>query len=508
MARRVINEMTADEVDRHGGVKIGDFGCGRTYKYTHTRAQGGGGACQKIIFFAVFIGAGLTIYYNERNLSLVKGAIEEARGSTISYSNLEAISSREQTLVHAKTAMGQSPLIEASPLRDDFFGISSSPDDVMMRRHTEYCQWQETQHSRTISKGFKPDYCTQISRSDACDRVSCSSKGQGSCSSSECCAWRKGDEILETQYYYTYHKAWRDHRISSLTFDSPAAYYNPQRDPAPPKTYFHDSATVDLSGGELHGKSSLRVNAKDIVESLDPYRSKFIGSDSANSLSSQALAAGFSEISHEHFYSRVPKDGLEHPAVLAAAAYLVDGVVNINHIAQGTGIEGLLGRAGLDWITKGTCNAGDIRVSFEGRAVPSKLSVIGKQRSGIIEPHTYKNGLTKLLQAPTIAEVQELLDAVKGNTEWWTNVYRALIALVTVVGCGMTGFSVLPTYYPQSHGFILAVAIYCSITSAALFFFYQRDALSSPIMWVSLGVAVVSSSYLFMQRSSGKQKSI
>ena len=34
------------------------------------------------------------------------------------------------------------------------------------------------------------------------------------------------------------------------------------------------------------------------------------------------------------------------------AAYLLDGVVDINTIAKGTGLEGLLGRAGLDWITK------------------------------------------------------------------------------------------------------------------------------------------------------------
>ena len=113
---------------------------------------------------------------------------------------------------------------------------------------------------------------------------------------------------------------------------------------------------------------------------------------SAQVISYQALLDGFSETSHQHFYSRVPKDGWDNPVVKAAGAYLIDGVVDANMIAQGSGLEHLLARAGLDWITKGTCNAGDIRVSFETRSLPEQLSVLGKQQyPNLVVPHTFSN---------------------------------------------------------------------------------------------------------------------
>lgn len=90
----------------------------------------------------------------------------------------------------------------------------------------------------------------------------------------------------------------------------------------------------------------------------------------------------FSSLFRRYLYSRVPKDGFNNPVIRAAASYLVDGVLDVNAISAGLGIESLLSTAGLDWITKGTCHAGDIRVHFEGRALPEALSVVGKQIGG------------------------------------------------------------------------------------------------------------------------------
>lgn len=520
--RRIFNETAANDVNRHGGYKIGDFGQGgRTYTYTSTRPshrEGTSSWCHKFIFFLTCFAAAVAIYFSEKNLFLIKGVIEEAKGATFSYGNsLEVIPGKEGMLVHATTKPGNSPLIEAAPLRDSMFGMISSPDDVMMRRHTEYCQWQENQHSKTISKGFKPDYCSQITSSGNCERVSCASKGERSCrSEGQCCDWRRGDEILETQYYYTYHKAWRDHRILSLTFDSPVAYYNPQRDPAPATIYSHDT-TVDLSGGgEEIGNSKtvpLRVRTKDIEESLGPWEPLFISKHNAESLSSQALAQGFTEISHQHFYSRVSKDGLENPILLAAASYLVDGIVDINHISQGSGLESLLKRAGLDWITKGTCNAGDIRVSFEARRVPNEMSVIGTQTNGVIVPRRYKNGMTKLIQAPVITGVQDLLDTVRGNTEWWTNVYRLLIVLGLCLSCGLNTWTILPQHV---HTFwekmILSLAMYCSFTPLLLLYLYRYDVKTLPFLWLCIVLALVTIWYLLFRKTrnfpSSKRKNL
>ena len=54
---------------------------------------------------------------------------------------------------------------------------------------------------------------------------------------------------------------------------------------------------------------------------------------------------------------------MDHPAVKAAASWLVDGVLDIESIARGVGLEAALKRGGLDWITKGAwyvtvCNGG------------------------------------------------------------------------------------------------------------------------------------------------------
>ena len=83
-----------------------------------------------------------------------------------------------------------------------------------------------------------------------------------------------------------------------------------------------------------------------------------------------------------YFYSRVPSDGVG-PALKAAASYLVDGVVDVESAASAAGVQRALASAGLDWITKGTCHAGDIRVHFEGRALPAAgISLVADQAAG------------------------------------------------------------------------------------------------------------------------------
>ena len=81
-----------------------------------------------------------------------------------------------------------------------------------------------------------------------------------------------------------------------------------------------------------------------------------------------------------HFYSRVAYDGADGSgfawaAAKAGAAYLLEGVVDAATLARGVGVEGLLDRAGLGWLTKGTCNAGDVQMTIRFEGTPELRSV-------------------------------------------------------------------------------------------------------------------------------------
>ena len=117
-------------------------------------------------------------------------------------------------------------------------------------------------------------------------------------------------------------------------------------------------------------------------------------------------------------YSRVPEDGFLTGLAKTTAAYLVDGVVDASAIAQKTGVEALLGKAGLDWLVKGTCNAGDVRVRFEERKLPEALSALGEVTSFkklVAHDYTRSGGAAKLfVRSGRYATPKEFLAAEAG----------------------------------------------------------------------------------------------
>jgi hypothetical protein len=247
-----------------------------------------------------------------------------------------------------------------------------------------------------------------------------------------CCSWRKGDEIYETIVSYTYHKSWRSHQINSLRFDNPAAYHNPTRDPAPSREFSFNNL-IDISGGSL-GAAGLRVRADDIKSALTSWQPVYLTKKNTENLTQAALADGFSEASHLHFYSRVPENGFNNPILKAAASYLIDGVIDVNEISKMTGLESLLRKAGLDWITKGTCNAGDVRVHFETRSIPGEISVIGEQQSpNLIMPHLFKNGATLLFSEGQALSLLAFCEKIMSDLGWYTWLYRGLTFLLAVL---------------------------------------------------------------------------
>jgi len=95
--------------------------------------------------------------------------------------------------------------------RDADFGVRLN--GLALDRVTEYCQWDEHQ-------------------TRSCQ--TCHRKVDGKEESYSC--------NCVTKYHYT--KGWRSHRISSLTFDQPAAHNNPMRDPYPSHRFVAQDASI------------------------------------------------------------------------------------------------------------------------------------------------------------------------------------------------------------------------------------------------------------------------
>ena len=236
--------------------------------------------------------------------------------------------------------------------------------------------------------GRDPDMCTSTGQ---CNAAKCHGRGPSNCGSEAdnegrpCCRFVQGADIVETSTTYNYHKGWRSSLVPSYIFDNAVSFHNPQRDPAPPwaKTSTADAA-LDLGG---FGGGQLAVAAQ-LFEPL--FGSRVVaplaaraggGASAAQAVPNEALEAGFRELDNQYFYSRVTSDGAETfagAALKAGAAYLLEGVVDASAALDLSGLGGILSAAGLGWIAKGTCSAGDIRVHHEvGKA--QRMPLLAKQ---------------------------------------------------------------------------------------------------------------------------------
>jgi len=485
---RVINELSSDEVKQTGGYKVGDFGQGgREYVRYERRAhyepgQGASKGVGKVVLgIAALAVAGLVVYAERENF-LAIGLLPEA-SRAYSYGDVaKADWNRNNALVHFRSSLANPPVLErgVDVLRDPFFGfeVPNENKDVVLKRNTEYCQWVEVPQHRQEKIGQDPDYCAKSSSDEACANTDCSGyRSQGQCGSTRanCCSWRRGADIYKTTTTYLYHKGWRNSRISSLLFDNPVAYHNPQRDPAP-STIFKTQAKVDLSGGQYGSNEALMVQSTDLESIFTPMRQEPLFKQHADNLATQALANGFSETSNQHFYSRKPADGWDSPGLLqAAGAYLIDGVVDVNSLSKASGLEGLLGAAGLDWLTKGTCEAGDVRVSFSTQSLPRELSLVGEQRSpNLITTHAYANGKNVMLKEPVSLELSALIETIKKNQEYYTNLWRLGAFVLAAVGAyaGQTevfGTSSIPSLA------IIAVTLFTTSENLSWLWLYRLN---------------------------------
>jgi hypothetical protein len=484
--QRVFNEYRSDSKRKahfgHGGVKVGDFGTGgrvyeRGYTVSSSTPAQQGRQRQGVSFCCGFIALVLLVVV-ERWLYLTSGCVEEARAGAVSLPTPTSDSAWDGRLVFTTTNPARPPTVGGGPpLTDPLFASVRMPDRTgAVQRKTEYCQWREHRHTKRTQVGNEPDYCTSSgSSSENCAGARCSSRSVGACGG-PCCRVRQGAKKYKEEVWYTYHKAWRTTRINSLMFDNPAAYHNPTRDPAPTTHFYVGGEGIDLSGGSGSG---LHVSGKDLAPAMMPAAVVPLYKSAVSDLPGAALQQGFHEADHRFFYSRVPKDGLNNPIIRAAASYLVDGVLDVNEISKATGIEGLLGKAGLGWITKGTCNAGDIRVSFLARRIPDAVSLLGKQVSSggglsLLVPNIYSNGQTMFFMRSGVMDLAGLLKMTLSDEQFWTNVYRGGIALLLVAG----------SWIGLEAGLVNALAVAGTFGSVALtaiwWFFYGTGGVAIP----------------------------
>ena len=114
-------------------------------------------------------------------------------------------------------------------------------NSLQIKRHTEYCQWQESSY----------DQC------DTCHRNVRGEDGKTKRESYSCNCVRK----------YSYTKSWKSYRINSLLFDQPGAHFNPQRDPYPNGHIISsvDAAISDDVAIDKELVEKIRANTRPIV---------------------------------------------------------------------------------------------------------------------------------------------------------------------------------------------------------------------------------------------------
>ena len=495
---------------------------GRVYERVERRTQSDGSSNRstivgKVVGALCLLACFFVLSWAEWDMFLTIGCLPEAEKLTTSYFDHAQVDSlKHKQLVHAMTSTQHAPVVVGPPLRDPLFNFVINDNEenvVILKRVTEYCQWVEVEQRNQVKIGKDPDYCSKSTNRDAstCVTTDCSGKGQGSChASSTCCSWVQGADIYKTEISYLYHKGWRNNRIPSLLFDNPVAYYNPQRDPAP-GVEFISAGLIDIAGGRFGAEDGLKIYPTDARPILTGFNNELIGKRRAAEIGQEALNQGFSEVSHTHFYSRKPKNGWDNPILHSIASYLVDGVIDVNSIGKATGVEGLLSSAGLEWLTKGTCDAGDVRVHFETRSLPAQMSVLGEQRApNLIVPHVYSNGATLLMLSDRSLSVKGLVESTRANQEWKTNLYRFLSVALLGIGLFMIS-SIFENCNVFLICFSLLVSIFATFESLIWLYFYGAP---SSLVSVSFCIFAVVGGYFLatllrtQQQQQQKEKTL
>lgn len=340
-------------------MKIGNFGTGKTRKRIVVEGDGCCGIkgtswgkfiiitlCTMIVAFLAF--SEYQFFGKMESLKLVeKNTIILAEGE----SGIETIKRTPEMYENSIVFLSGIKTTTDGHAYDSDFELEF-PEAGSVQRVPLYCQWAE--HSTTSRKKVGED-------SD-------------------------GKAIYEETTKYYYLKNWRHSRISSLFFDSPIAYHNPQRDPFP--GYKKNIGAVIGNNADISIAPGL-LKLKPTEKGLIPRDLK---------VSSYAEKNGVTQHDGVYIYSK-HKKGTATKLLHSLGTFFVDRVVDF-------GIEG-------------SCNPGDIKVSFDIQRYFPEYSLVGKVRGNSIVPFALGNGSDILVSAggkkPMFQVIGEFASDLKRN---------------------------------------------------------------------------------------------
>ena len=348
------------------------------------------------------------------------------------------------TSIHAGDMVhAVSDFITSSPgASDPEMGVTLL-NSLLLKRKTEYCQWQELQ-TETCQK------CTRQVRA-------------------------KDGSTHEEQYScnclisYSYMKAWRPYRINSALFNQPGAHNNPMRDPLPPAKFAAPSAILRVGSMETEKTKSwwnqvwkdrntiqeITMDDTMIRNTKSSWRkAKWTpgGRVDKRGFFAKLLPSWWPKEKIRYESTESLKDTLyfpaatEHHFVYAGKGYFYSPYQeSTSHALFKYFMEYMEGSL-MDWQLGDlipSCTAGDVRVSYQV-ADPDVVSVLGevkqrKQRSLQLMPKTTTTGLEVGLVHAGIWSKEEMIAREDSDVWWIAVIFRVLAFIWSAVICRLFG---------------------------------------------------------------------
>lgn len=106
----------------------------------------------------------------------------------------------------------------------------------------------------------------------------------------------------------------------------------------------------------------------------------------------------------------------------------------------------------LEWIVKGTCDAGDIRVHHQVKSLPNIITVIGKAISVSTDnieiiKHKYIGGIEKIFARNQIYKnINEFLKDEEGDQIFSTRIYRSLYIIMIIIAYALNFYNIRSSF--------------------------------------------------------------
>lgn len=318
------------------------------------------------------------------------------------------------------------------------------PNALLLKRNTEYCQWQElqTEKCQTCTRGVRAKDGTIHEEEYSCNCI----------------------------ISYSYVKSWRSHRINSALFNQPGAHNNPMRDPLPPAQFVAPTAT-------LHVRKNISEKEQSWWNRIFPPNRNAIQEITMDQYMIQNTKAPLRRVKwsprggppRPGFFARMlpswwPKDksryeptatlentshspaAEHHGFVYAGKGYFYSPYQESTSQALFKYFMEYMEGSLMDWqlgdLVK-SCTAGDVRVFYQV-ADPSIVSVLGevklhKRDSLYLAPKTTSSGLQVGLVHAGLWSAEQMVHREDSDAWWTAVVFRIVMILWSIAACRLLG---------------------------------------------------------------------